>query len=476
MTDSAHTQTPGAGEGQASLEYMLKLAGPMVISNISFTAMQFIDRVMVSRLGTESLAAVWPAAMAAFLPSSFLLGVMTSVNTFVSQSLGRKRYADCSNYCWQAVSMGLVYSVISILAVWPMAGWLFRAMGHPASIIPLEVTYLRIMLYCQFLAVFIWSSSQFFMGIHRPIITMWAALIAQVVNVFSNYVLIFGHFGFPKMGIAGAGWGTFIGMAVGAAVRMGAFLTGDVNRRFESRRSFGLDATRIFDLIKVGFPAGIAVCVSVALWGVVLSGLMGTFGKAAMAATTAVLSCMNVSFMPVVGISTALTAAVGKSIGSGRKDLAVRQVSVCVRMAVVYMGIIGACFFLFRNGIMKFWAPADDKVVEAGVKILVFAAVFQVFDALTIIYTGALRGAGDTVWLAVVSATGATLVLGLGGILIVTQLPQLGETGPWTAALAEIIFVAVSYRWRFKSKRWMRIDLFRRRGMEMPPETGQISE
>lgn len=476
MTEPAETQIPEAAEQQASLKYMLKLAGPMVISNISFTTMQFIDRVMVSRLGTESLAAIWPAAMVAFLPSSFLLGVMTSVNTFVSQSFGRRRYADCSNYCWQAVNMGLVYSVISIIVVWPMAGWLFRAMGHPETIIPLEVTYLRIMLYCQLVAVLIWSSTQFFMGIHRPIITMWAALIAQVVNVFWNYVLIFGHFGFPKMGIAGAGWGTFIGMAVGAAVRMGAFLTGDVNKRFESRRSFGLDARRIFDLVKIGFPAGIAVCVSVALWGVILSGLIGTFGKAAMAATTAVLSCMNVSFMPVVGVSTALTAAVGKSIGAGRKELAVRQVAVCVRIAVIYMGLIGACFLVFRGGIMKFWAPADDNVVDAGVRILVLAAFFQLFDALTIIYTGALRGAGDTVWLACVSIVGATIVLGLGGVLVVTQWPQLGATGPWTAALAEIIFVGLSYRWRFKSKRWMRIDLFKRRSADMPAEIGQITE
>jgi MATE family multidrug resistance protein len=476
MTESSATGELISTDKEASLKYMLRLAGPMVVTNISFTAMQFIDRFMVSRLGTEELAAILPAVMVSFLPSSLLLGIMTSVNTFVSQSLGRKQYSDCSNYCWQAIHMGLVYSVLTLILVWPAAGWIFRTMGQPEAVINPEVVYFRIMLYCQFLAVFTWSSSQFFMGIHRPIITMWAAIVEQSVNVFCNYLLIFGHFGFPMLGMAGAGWGTFIGMTVGAMIRMTVFMVGPVNKHFSSRKSFGIDLHRIFDLIKVGFPAGVSIAIGVALWGAILLALVGRFGKEPLAATSAVLACMNVSFMPIVGISTALTAAVGKSIGSGRKELAVRQTGLCVRIAVCYMGFIGLCFFLFRDPIMKLWAPLDDKVIAAGVNILLFAAVFQFFDAMVIIYVGALRGAGDTVWLARISAEASIFILGLGGYLIVKLFPGLGELGPWMAALAEIIFVSLANRWRFKSKRWMRIDLFERRVAGMTAEIGQTIE
>ncbi|MFA5554261.1 MAG: MATE family efflux transporter [Phycisphaerae bacterium] len=476
MSEKINTTGSNLWEREASLGYMLRLAGPMVITNISFTIMQFIDRLMISRVGTSALAAIWPAVMVSFLPSGFLLGVLTSVNTFVSQCFGRKQYNDCANYCWQSVNLGLVYSVISLMIFWPAAGWIFRMMGQPESIIPMQVTYLRIMLYCQFLAVFIWSSTQFFMGIHRPIITMWAAIIEQIINVFCNYVLIFGHFGFPQMGLAGAGWGTFIGMSVGSAIRMAAFLSGDVNRVYQSRKSFKIDIPRIMDLVKIGFPAGLAIALGVASWGIILAALIARFEKETMAATTAVLSCMNVSFMPVVGISTALTAAVGKSIGSGRKELAVKQIRMCVRIAMVYMGFIGICFLLFRYQIMKFWAPLDDKVVAAGVNILIIAAIFQLFDAPTITYTGALRGAGDTVWLALVSSFGVFIILGLGGWLMVTFFPQTGEFGPWSAALAEIMFVATAHHYRFKSKKWMRIDLFKRRVMEMPAEIGPAVE
>ena len=156
---------------ETSLKYMLKLAWPMVVAHISFTIMQFVDRFMVSRLGTEALAAILPAGFLCFVPGSFILGVMTSVNTFVSQSLGRGEKRDCSNYCWQAMYMGLVYFAIVIAVVWPTAPLIFKMLGHEQEVAKLEVIYLRIMLYAQFLAVFIWASSQFFMGIHRPIIT-----------------------------------------------------------------------------------------------------------------------------------------------------------------------------------------------------------------------------------------------------------------------------------------------------------------
>jgi MATE family multidrug resistance protein len=349
-------------------------------------------------------------------------------------------------------------------------------MDQPMEIIGLEITYFRIMLYCQFIAVFVWSSTQFFMGIHRPVITMWAALIEQSINVFCNWVLIFGHFGLPKMGMAGAAWGTFIGMCFGAAIRMGAFTFGPINRDFDSRKSFRLDLPRIFDLVKIGFPAGFAITVGVALWGTILTALVGRFGKEPLAASGAVMFCMNVSFMPIVGISTALTAAVGKSIGSGMKELAVKQTRVCVRIALSYMGFIGVCFFLFRGPIMKFWAPMDDKVIETGVNIFIFAAVFQLFDALTITYIGALRGAGDTVWLAWVSGLATISILGVGGYSITKLFPSFGALGPWSMALVEIIVIGLSNRWRFKSRKWMRIDLFKRRVADMPAEIGQNIE
>jgi MATE family multidrug resistance protein len=454
---------------------MLKLAGPMIITTISFTIMQFVDRLMVSRLGTEALAAILPAGFISFIPASFVVGVYASIATFVSQSLGRGETKDCSSYCWQAIYMGLSYSVVVLVIMWPAAPWVFRLLGHEAEVIGMEVIYLRIMLYANAVGVFVWASNQFFMGIHRPIIMMYAALVGQVVNVAANYILIFGKLGFPAMGIEGAGWGTFIGIAVGAGIRMAMFLGGDVNRDFQSRRTTRFDSGKMGDLLRVGLPAGVELMLNVAFWGAILFWLVGKFGKEALAATSAVLSCTHVSIMPVVGLKIALSAAVGKSIGGDRKDVAVKQTGVCLRVALIYMGLVGLCFFIFREALMGVWS-SDDKVIGIGVDILICAAIYQVFHAARTIYSGSLRGAGDTLWLAIASALGAVVVLGLGGVLIVEFFPGLGSLGPWIAATLSIIVVGLANRWRFKSNSWMQIDLFKSRRVGVPVENGAVVE
>ena len=470
MTDQSTLLSSSDIEDPTSLKYMLKLAAPMVETTISFTVMQFVDRFMVSRLGTDALAAILPAGFVSFLPGGFAIGAITSLNTFVSQSLGRGDKEGCSNYFWQAVYMGLVYFAAVVVIMWPTAPWIFRAMGHPPAVVAMEVIYLRIMLYAHILAVINWSCGQFFMGIHRPIITMCASLCGQVVNVAANYVLIFGKFGFPTMGIAGAGWGTFIGMTVAGCINIFVFLGPGINSVFYSRRTIRIQTGKMLDLLRVGLPSGFALTINVALWGVILSGLIGRFGREALAASSATLSYTSLTVMPVVGISLALTAAVGKVIGLGRKDLAMKQTDLCLKIALVYMGFVGICFCVFRRNLMAFLS-ADDKVIATGINIIVCAAVYQIFHAARIIYGSPLRGAGDTVWLAVISAVGAVLILGFGGFLTTIFFPSLGALGPWIAATLSVVVVGLANRWRFKSNSWMHIDLFKRRSADVPVQT-----
>jgi MATE family multidrug resistance protein len=475
MGGESDLQSRSYGPDETSLKYMMKLSAPMVISTISFTVMQFVDRFMVSRLGTNELAAILPAGFVSFIPGAFAIGVGTAVTTFVSQSLGRAERRECSNYCWQAVYLGLVYFAVVLAVVWPAAPLIFKMMGHEQEVARLEVVYLRIMLYSEFLAVFVWSSSQFFIGIHRPIITMWAAICAQVVNIAVNYILIFGKLGFPALGIAGAAWGTFAGIAVGAVIRMAVFLGEDINSEFGSRRLARIDFGRMWDLLKVGLPAGFELMLNVALWGTILFWLVGGFGKEAMAATSAVLACTNVAVMPIVGMKIALSAAVGKAIGTGRKDSAIKQTRVCLRIAMVYVGLIGICFFVFRETIMALWS-SDDKVIEAGTNMLILAAVYQIFQAFRSVYSGSLRGAGDTLWPAAASGLAAVIILGLGGIFVVKFLPGLGALGPWIAATVSIVAVGLANRWRFRSNSWMRIDLFKRRVVTAAIESEAVVE
>jgi len=171
--------------------------------------------------------------------------------------------------------------------------------------------------------------------------------------------------------------------------------------------------------------------------------------------------------MPVVGLSMALTASVGKAIGADRKRQATKQTRTCLRISIACMGLVGICFFLFRHSLMAFWSESAE-VVDIGADILICAAFYQAFHAVRVVYSGALRGAGDTVWIAGVSSVGTLVVLGIGGLLLVRLWPSLGALGPWIAAATSVIAVGLANRWRFKTNRWMGIDLFRSRTPVIP--------
>ena len=473
MVDKSNLIKPGWGDDDTSLRYMVKLAGPMIVTTISFTIMQLIDRFMVSRLGTAQLAAVPAAAAISFISGGFMLGVFSSVATYVSQCLGRGNKRECSSYFWQAVYMGLGYSAIVLAIGWPMAPKIFESLGQDTQVIGYEVEYFRIILCAHLVAVIVWASNQFFMGIHRPIVSMYSSMIAQVTNVAANYILIFGKFGFPEMGVAGAAWGTFIGVSVGAGVRMAWFLTGDTAKTFASRNNLRLDLSKMASLLRVGLPAGIELALNVAIWQSILYWLVGGFGKEQQAATAVVLSCCHVAIMPMVGLRYAITAAVGKAIGKGRYDVVARQTRFCLIAAVGYMLIVGIVFLIFRYELMGLWSN-DDIVVQAGAKAILFAAVYQLFYGIRTVYSGALRGAGDTMWLALWSAVGTILVLGAAGMAIVKLMPELGSTGPWIAAGASVMVVSAANYMRFAGNKWKQIELFERREVAVAIEDEAI--
>jgi multidrug resistance protein, MATE family len=450
---------------ETSLGFMLKLAGPIVITTISFTLLQFVDRIMVSRLGTAALAAVLPAGFTASIPAACVMGVFAGLGTFVSQCFGRGQKKECTSYFWQAVYMGVAFSLVIMAICWPLAPAIFRSFGHEPEVVALEVIYFRIMLFGNISVVFVWAGVQFFMGIHRPLLSMYAALIAQVVNLIMNYALIFGKFGFPAMGIAGSAWGTVIGITVGGGIRMATFLSGDFRTEFASSRMLKPNLRKMADLLKVGLPAGVELALSAGVWGATLFWLVGRFGKEAQAATSAALACTNLSTMPIEGIKTALSVAVGKSIGEDKDLTAVKQTRLCLRLALMYMGLVGLSFLLFGRTFMRLWS-SDDKVIQIGVAVLIFAAVYQLFYASRTVYSGALRGAGDTVWLAVF-ALGAAAILALGGFVIIKVFPNYGSLGPWAAATLSIIAAGLANRTRFKSGKWRQIDLFSRRPVEL---------
>jgi MATE family multidrug resistance protein len=343
-------------------------------------------------------------------------------------------------------------------------------------LVELEVGYGRILLFGALLTLSGRGVHHFFFGLHRPKVVTVSAIAGNLVNIIGNYVLIFGDEGLPAwglpgvpgvpaLGLIGAGIGTVIGTAVEFAIPLAVFLGPKMNRELATRASWRPRLGPIRDLVRLGWPAAVQFGNEIICWALFMTVLVGTFGINHMTAGWIALKYMHLSFMPAVGFSVAVTSLVGKYIGAGEPDVAVARARLGLSLAVGYMSVCGLGFFVFRESLIGAFVGGAVTEVDAaeiisiGAKLMICAAVFQTVDAFGILYTGALRGAGDTVWPGIMTMIYAWVFIVAGGYAMIVIWPGLESVGPWIAAAVYIIAYGVTMAWRFESGRWRSIEL-----------------
>jgi len=220
-------------------------------------------------------------------------------------------------------------------------------------------------------------------------------------------------------------------------------------------------------LLKVGIPSGIQAEAEVLAWSMFTIVVMGGFGTAAMAATTFTFRFMSVSFMPAYGISMAVTALVGRYLGMGREDLARSRADLGFFVGAVVMFCWGIGFFVGRHQLMGMFT-GDAHVLRIGGVLLIFAAVYQLFDAMYIVYNGALRGAGDTFVPAIATGGLCWGITVLGGYAIARFEPTWGPMGPWSCALFYGVILGIFMLMRFRSRHWRAIEAEPTNGTQTP--------
>lgn len=434
---------------------LLYLSAPTVAQSVSYTAMQFIDTWMLSRLGTEEPTAAGNAGMLAFSFICFGFGIMLVVNTLVSQSYGRGEYNHCGRYLWQGYWVALVYSIL-VLPMVLLGPGVFRAAGHSANLSHLEGQYMQIVLSAVLLKMVATASGQFLLATNRPNSVLVAAVTGVLVNAAVAYALVFGNWGAPKLGVAGSAWaqnaGVFTEMCIATFFSLA----------FQSRKFGAFDLKpRIHEaikLVKLGAGAGLQIVADVLAWTIFLVAVMAQLGENAMAANQFMFRYMVVSFMPAWGISQAVTALVGRYIGMRKLDVAIERAHLGFKVAATYMLLCGMAMALFRYQLIHIFT-SEPEVVRLGAILLIFAGIYQFFDAMYIVYNGALRGAGDTVVPGIVTAVLCWGITVLGGYLIARYLPNLGVAGPWLACTAYGILLGVFCFVRFQRGSWKAIHL-----------------
>jgi MATE family multidrug resistance protein len=462
---------PGAPEEQREflrhpLLDMLFIAAPSVVQMVSYSAMQFVDMLMVTRWGNDPIyvSAQGNGGFAVWIPLSLVFGMSGVVSSFVSQNLGAGSPRKGARYVWAqwwiAVSAALM--LLPMIFVLPR---LFAAIGHAPELVELESQYANVLIYGAILTMGGRTIAQYFFGMHKPVVPMIAALLGNVVNVVANWVLIFGLLGFPEMGLVGAALGTVIGSAVEMAIPAALFLMPHWAKNFETRKPWRPALKPIKDILRVGLPAGFMFVNEMVCFGYLLVGLGGRFGPEQQAAGFIALRYMSLSFMPTVGLSIAITAIVGRLIGMGRIDLAEKRAWLGMGLGIAYMGTCATCFIVFRERFMGLFVTEDmdpasaAELVRVGSMILIAAAVFQMFDAIAVTITGALRGAGDTFVPSVLTIVLSWLLIVGGGHLAVELKPEWGAVGPWIFASAYIVVLGMCLLVRFRLGAWKRMKL-----------------
>lgn len=443
---------------------LLWLSGPVIASMISRTVMGFVDFVMVSELGTEAQAAMPPASLVLFSIMGLGMGVVSLVNTFVSQALGRQEEHACSAFAWQGVHFSLLFW-LAVMPGWFLIEPMFAYIGHEEEVQRLEVAYAQIGLLGIGPAIGVFALSGFFTGIHKPAVPLVCALVGNVMNIVANYALIFGNFGFPAMGVAGAAWATTVTSLLTMLIMLGWMLLPKYATRYGSRITWRPDRRRLWRLCWYGLPAGVHFGVDIVTWTIFTNVFIGQFGKVQLAAHNICVQLMHVSFMPGVGLGTALAVAVGKAIGEKRLDLARSNVRWALLFTTAYMSTIGVLMGVFRFELVGLFTD-DMEVVAWGAKIMICCALFQFFDAMNITFTHALRGAGDTHWCAVMVFLGAVVLLMGGSTVAVWKYSQYGSVGPWVVTAVYAMALGLVFAGRYLWGPWERIEMFDHK----PPE------
>ena len=435
------------------------MSGPIILGSLSFAIMEFIDRVMVNKLGTEALAAVGSASIWSYTMSTLLLGIVGCVGTFVAQCLGRGEKHLCGQYAWQGLYLSLFAGFIAV-AFYPIAPYLFGLMGHDPEVTRLELVYFQIRLFSYLPLAFVTALATFFQAANYSVVPMFVAIFGTALNIVLNYMFIFGNWGAPAMGIAGAAWATNVSMYLQFFLLFAVFLSPFMHAQFRTRSHIRYDKAKIMEIVRVGGPAGGMMFLDVANWSIFISFVVGRLGAVPLAANNVALSFMQLCFIPAFALNQGISAIVGQWIGRGDYERAKRRTYTALRIGMSYMVVMGIIFAVFGRELIELvFSPEEELVLSLGHQLLILAAVFQLFDAIAIVMGGALRGAGDTRWMLMITFATAYVVF----IPLATTFAFYfngGALGAWIGAAAYIVVLSLFMWWRFHSERWHAIDIF----------------
>lgn len=428
---------------------MFDLAAPVVLAELGWMTMGIVDTLMVGRIGPEAIGAVGMGSSLFIGVCIFAMGLLLGMDTLVSQAFGARRMDECHAWLRHGIALALVLSA-PILAVVLLLCESMRWWGLHPDVLRLAQPYLRVIALSTPLLLLHTSFRRYLQGIGvvRPVTI--ALVFANVFNAIVNWILIFGHFGAPALGVAGAAWATVAARAAMALILFSTILYRDGANALAGTR---MEPARLRALLRLGLPAAAQVTLEVGVFAAATV-LAGRLAPAALAAHQIAVNIASFTFMVPLGIASAGAVRVGHAIGARDREAASRAGWTALLFAALFMSCAAASFLLLPKVLIGAFTR-DPSVLPIGISLLWVGALFQLFDGTQAVATGVLRGLGDTRtpmlwnfaghWL-IGLPLGYTLCFGIGlGVLglwwgLSTGLTICGVTllAAWTRRIAHV--------------------------------------
>jgi MATE family multidrug resistance protein len=370
---------------------MLRIAIPLALAELGWMFMGVVDTIMVGRLPDSAVsigaASVGNALFYAF--AIFGIGLMSGLDTLVSQAFGAGDWTKARRAL--ASGLGLAICATPVLAACILGGAQILALiGVTAPVRTAAISFMRVLVWSLPLLLLYTVLRRYIQGLHhvRPI--AFALITANLVNVFGNWLLIFGHWGLPALGVRGSALSTVFARAYLAGVLFVAVRRRDPDA-FNQARDLFKGVGRLHHL---GLPAALTIGFEVGVFNAATA-LVGTLDPVSLAAHTIALNAASVTYMVPLGIASAAAVSVGHHLGAGDRHGAARAGWTALGLGVVFEVFSALSFLVFPRQIARLYTH-DPRVVAFAVTLLSIAALFQLFDGLQAIATGALRGFGNT--------------------------------------------------------------------------------
>ncbi len=382
-----------------ALRELLSLAWPVVISRSSQVVVGIADAVMVASLGESALAAVTTGSINTFTFFILPMGTVFIVSSFSSQFYGQNDHAGARRFGWYGLGIagftqlfGMLSSffIPSILSLFP----------YSPDVASMMASYMVIRLWSGGAAIGLEALANYYGGLGNTVLPMTANVGAMILNVFANWVFIYGNLGFPALGVNGAAIGSLASTSVAFLFLFTCFELGiGAKRPVKKHPDHQLSYNEFYRMVRFGFPSGLNWFFELLAFTFFINAVVGSLGTTALAAMMAVLQINHTAFMPAFGLMSAGAILAGQSIGAGHKKDVYLVTRMTLGSVLTWLSFVTAVYLLFPSQLLWAFAeenPPSHEFAETGRMLLIMAAAWQLFDGTAGVYAEILRSAGDT--------------------------------------------------------------------------------